>query len=263
MAYKFIASDVDGTLVGEDFGLSQRTIDAISELQRRGLFFTLASGRSLHSMRDYLHLVADDMPLITYNGAKIVMKDGTVLFEEMLDADCVSRIIDLCWGSSVTLIIWAGDRLITNTMSSPLSQYEEMSGESFEVFSDREELRGIRASKVIWNDTLENIQKHVEMLDCVDTHGFTYFTSHPFFLEFVNAAVSKGAAVEKVAGLLGVEREEVIAIGDGMNDQAMLEYAGLGVAMNTAFDKLKTAADVIADSCENDGLAKIIEKYML
>ena len=88
-----------------------------------------------------------------------------------------------------------------------------------------------------------------------------FCTSQPVFLEFFNGQVSKGAAIAKIGEMYGIAKEEMIAVGDGLNDQSMLEYAGLGVAMANAHPKLKACAQYIADTNENEGVRKILEKF--
>ena len=85
----------------------------------------------------------------------------------------------------------------------------------------------------------------------------------PRFLEIVNAQVNKGEALRFVAEHFGVKREEVMAIGDSNNDIAMVEYAGLGVAMGNASPRVKEAADVMTKSNQEDGVAEAIKKYIL
>jgi hydroxymethylpyrimidine pyrophosphatase-like HAD family hydrolase len=85
----------------------------------------------------------------------------------------------------------------------------------------------------------------------------------PFFLEFVDQKVSKAIALEKMGEFYGIRREEMIAIGDGFNDLPMIEYAGLGVAMDNAPAEVKNAADYITLSNDEDGVAKVIDLFVL
>jgi Cof subfamily protein (haloacid dehalogenase superfamily) len=92
----------------------------------------------------------------------------------------------------------------------------------------------------------------------------TLFTSKPYFLEILPASTDKGTALEKVAGFLGIPREEALAIGDSMNDEAMIRWAGVGVAMVNGDERIKSIADVVTERTnDDDGVAEIIEKYIL
>lgn len=89
------------------------------------------------------------------------------------------------------------------------------------------------------------------------------FASSPEALEIVPTGVNKAAGLARVAAILGIPREETIAIGDGENDISMLRWAGLGIAMANAPENVKAAADVIAPACDEDGAAWAMEKYLL
>lgn len=82
------------------------------------------------------------------------------------------------------------------------------------------------------------------------------------FLEFVHADTSKAAALQRIGEMFGIQREEMIAFGDGMNDLSMLQYAGLGIAMENAPEELKEHADLVTKTNEEDGVAWAIQKIM-
>ena len=79
----------------------------------------------------------------------------------------------------------------------------------------------------------------------------------------VDARVNKGQALAFLAGMLGVDQQEVMAIGDSMNDLDMIEYAGIGVAMGNANAKVRAAADFVTLGNAEDGVAAAVEKYVL
>ena len=92
---------------------------------------------------------------------------------------------------------------------------------------------------------------------------YTVLKSAPFFLEFINKEADKGEGLRALAKHLGVNKEEIIAMGDAGNDIAMIKYAGLGVAMKNASMEVKEIADFITESNEDDGVAKLIDKEVL
>ena len=262
MAYRLIASDIDGTLASESGAVSPRNLRAIARLRELGIPFILATGRSPAAMGSFLPLVEPQTPIIGFNGAVVARASGEVLFEQRLSVERSRRILELGWELAPAIIVWDGDRMFTNRRNADIDRYQEFSGITV-TLTDREALERIPASKLIWFDSSGGIGKIIDALRDVDTTGFEYFTSHAFFLEFVAEGVSKGRALGEVAALLGVNREEVIAVGDGMNDLSMLEYAGLGVAMGNANEKLKAAADLVTGTIQEDGLAQVIERFLL
>ena len=82
-------------------------------------------------------------------------------------------------------------------------------------------------------------------------------------LRIYRSGVTKGTSLNKLIQKLGIKREEVIAMGDSYNDQAMIEFAGLGVAMGNAPDDIKEIANYVTDTNMNDGVAKVVEKFVL
>jgi hypothetical protein len=82
-------------------------------------------------------------------------------------------------------------------------------------------------------------------------------------IEIVNKGVSKGRALKILGGYLGIEREEMIAIGDSENDIEMIKFAGLGVAVENAIDEVKKVADFITKSNMEDGVKYVIDKFIL
>ena len=92
---------------------------------------------------------------------------------------------------------------------------------------------------------------------------FSCVRSQPVIYEAMPSGVTKAFALERLAKQLDVNPQEIMAIGDANNDIEMLEYAGLGVAMGNASDYVKGLADAITDSCEENGVATAIEKFIL
>ena len=131
------------------------------------------------------------------------------------------------------------------------------------LMEDEEALLDQGITKILWYDEVPSINQWQEELKDVEFDSVTFCTSQPFFLEFFNSKVSKAVAMEKIGEIYGISREEMIAAGDGYNDLAMIEYAGLGVAMENAVDGVKAVAQYITASNEEDGIAKVIEEFIL
>ena len=109
----------------------------------------------------------------------------------------------------------------------------------------------------------EKIKKIQEELPGDAFSQVTFCTSQTTYLEFFNSQVSKAKAMERLGQLFNIRQEEMIAVGDGLNDLPMIEYAGLGVAMENAQAQVKTRARYITSSNEEDGVGKVLEKFVL
>ena len=89
------------------------------------------------------------------------------------------------------------------------------------------------------------------------------FRSEPYFLELVPKGIDKARSLSVLLEKLGMTKDEMIAVGDGFNDLSMIQYAGLGVAMANAQEVVKGNADFITLSNEEDGVAHVVEKFIL
>ena len=117
--------------------------------------------------------------------------------------------------------------------------------------------------KMMMIDEPEVLDPAIAKLPLHFTEKYTTVKSTPFYYEIMNKNASKGNALAKLADHLGLNKNEVMAIGDNENDFSMIDYAGIGVAMGNATENVKTIADVHTTSNDEDGVAQIIEKMVL
>ena len=118
-------------------------------------------------------------------------------------------------------------------------------------------------AKVLLVGPHEKLLPAKEELEGMYSDVLDLFFSMDFFLEVVPKNVGKDSSLDELLKIIGIQREELVACGDGMNDISMIKYAGLGVAMENAYPEVKEAADVIAPSNDDNGVAYVLEKYFL
>ena len=116
-------------------------------------------------------------------------------------------------------------------------------------------------AKVLLVGPHEKLLPAKEELEGMYSDVLDLFFSMDFFLEVVPKNVGKDSSLDELLKIIGIQREELVACGDGMNDISMIKYAGLGVAMENAYPEVKEAADVIAPSNDDNGVAYVLEKY--
>lgn len=116
--------------------------------------------------------------------------------------------------------------------------------------------------KVMMIDEPEILDKAISRIPA-EVKKYTVLKSAPYFLEILDKRVNKGTGVKSLADALGIKAEEVMAIGDQENDIAMIEYAGVGVAMDNAIGSVKEIANFVTKSNLEDGVAYAIEKFAL
>jgi len=266
MKYKLIASDMDGTLVNDKSELTERTKAAIRKTVESGVLFVTATGRPFSNVQIVNELIDVDMPFIVFNGAAACMgKSGKLLFERFLDFELAKEAFDIGQKSGMAQILWTGPRLWANRVCEETKSYHSFcKGLDMTIVTDltaiKDEVKGI--SKVLWIDDPAKIKElSVEMnthfngrLQCV--------SSMAHFLEFISNDAGKGTALAEIGRLFGIDRSEMIAVGDAYNDVSMLKYAGFGVAVANAPDDVKAICDHVTLSNNEDGVAEVIERFI-
>ena len=264
MKYKMIAVDMDGTLLGSDRKISARNARAIRSAVDRGIRFVLATGRPIQGVRDYADSLGLDGAVITYNGAVIVdLATEEILFEQSMNKDDAALAIKLGQEYDTTMCIWSGGQLYVNKLNDRAYDYMNISGVDPVLVEEFDTLiqRGI--TKVLWYDDVDMIGRMPSEMAKQPFRETSFCLSRPFFIEFFSSKASKAAAISRLCEMHGIKPEEVITIGDAPNDISMIEFAGLGVAMGNAHDEVKAAAKYVTVSNDEDGVAAVIEKFVL
>jgi len=267
MKYKLIAADMDGTLVNDKSELTERTKAAIVKAVDAGVIFVVATGRAFSNVQIVNELFDKDMPFIVFNGSAAYMgKSETLLLEKFLDFELAAEAFNIGQDKGLAQIIWTNPRLWLNRKCEKTLNYASFYNDpGLSIVTDlaaiKNEVRGI--SKVLWIDDPAKIKDlSLEMrthfdnrLKCVSSMGH--------FLEFISNDAGKGTALAEIGRLFGIDKSEMLAIGDGQNDACMLKYAGFGVAVENASDEVKAICDHITLTNNDDGVAEVIEKYIL
>lgn len=264
MKYKLVAADMDGTLLGSDGKISEGNLMAIKEACDKGLIFVASSGRPVPGIKKFDFFRESGSPAIVYNGAKIFdIKNDRLLYCRELEPEDAALNLKLGRQLNTTMCVWSNEQLYCNVINEKTDKYKRISGVEPILFDDDEALVSQGITKILWYDEIDVIQKFIKKMDEISFISLSYCTSNPAFLEFTDSRVSKAAAMEKLGEIYGISADEMIAIGDGENDLSMIEYAGLGVAMENASDFVKSKADYITDSNDNDGVAAVLKKFCI
>ncbi|CAM4155730.1 haloacid dehalogenase [Bacillus luti] len=267
MTYKMIVLDLDDTLLRDDHTISPRTKEALMTAQEQGVKVVLASGRPTFAMRAIakeLHLEEYGSFILSFNGAKIInCKTDEELFSSTLSPEIVHSLYDISKDENVWIHTYIGDNIITEENNSYTEIEGQITGMPIVEVNNLKESVQQPVVKVLMVENPEHLQAVEAKLQKQLEGQLSVMRSKPFFLEFTEAGVTKGTSLNKLIQKLGIKREEVIAMGDSYNDQAMIEFAGLGVAMGNAPDDIKEIANYVTDTNMNDGVAKVVEKFVL
>lgn len=258
---KLVATDLDDSLLSKDLTITQKNLKAIEFLKKNGIILILASGRPYPSVKKIAYDLENFYPMITYQGALIYdPKNDQKLYGCEIEPNDAKELIKLAKDESIHVHIYIDNVWYVEVFNEKVEYYKNLTGlepvkvDSFLEFVDRP------VTKVLFFDEHERLQKLKEGLPREFYKKFNIMFSKPFFLEFTNIKASKGNALQFLAGYYNLKREEIMAIGDGDNDVSMIEYAGIGVAVENATEKLKKIADFITLSCDESGFAYAIEK---
>ena len=264
MDYKLIAVDLDDSLLGSDLTISARNREALINAMEQGTLVTIATGRMLRSALPYARQLGLDVPIITYQGGLIKNAfSGEVFYNQTLSIEISQKIINLCQAKGVHLQIYIGDEYYFEEKNKYSDMYHRNVGVEGEPVGPLDKFISCRPNKLLIIDEPNRI---IEMRDEFSTLLETEIeitTSKPEYLEFTHRDATKGKALEYLANLKGISKDKIIAIGDSYNDISMIQYAGLGVAMENAPEKVKIHADYVTGLNDEDGVAQVIDKFVL
>lgn len=266
---KLIAIDLDGTLLNENKEITPETKEALTKAKAKGVKVVLCTGRPLLGMAHFLeelNLKEEGDYGITYNGGLVQKtQTGEVLSQKTLTKAQIEELYQL-----------------TNELQVPLNFIDLVQVYAPPYPENRESLYGgIMKALPMVPTTMAELPEDAEFnkaVIAVDvaildeaiakipvefTEKYTMMKSHPVLLEVLNKEVDKGRGLAVLCDLLDIKPEEVMALGDEENDLAMIQFAGLGVAMGNATEEVKNVAQFVTKSNHENGVAYAVEKFVL
>lgn len=268
LQYKMIVLDLDGTLVDSKKKISQRNKEALQKAMQKGVKVVLASGRPVKGVMpkaEELELEKNNGCIVAFNGGRIIdVTTGECLFEADLPDGYLKKVYELSRECNIGLMTYEGnDKLITVDDNEYIQLEIRVNHLERVVPKDIVEYVTFPVAKYLLAGEPKDVEKAEPIFKEALGKELNVFRSDPFFLEILPAGIDKAYGLQKLIDVLGIKREEVIACGDGYNDITMLEFAGLGVAMENAMEQTKAAADYITLSNDDDGVAAVVEKFIL
>ena len=265
--YKLIAVDMDGTLLDEKKEISQRCQNAIFRLKEKGKKIVIATGRPLNGIMHYLeilNLLDENDYVITFNGALVQStKLKQIIFNKPLSLGAYKELYVISQKLGVNIHALTEKSILT-PKNNPFTEFGSSINRIPIIESSVDDIdASTNIVKVMFIDEPEKLDAIIPLIPSWIEDKYMILRSTPNFLEFLEKSVNKGSGVSAIAEHLGIKREEVICVGDAGNDLHMIRYAGLGVAMGNATEEIKSEADYITYSNEEDGVAHVIEKFML
>lgn len=240
--FKLIALDMDGTLLNDQQEISEENRAAIAKAQEQGVHVVLSTGRSLLTCREYAQSLQLSSYLITVNGSEIWDESGQLVERKLIDASHIEKMWNLTQEHKLNFWAVTTDKIWRDEFPEDIASQE-----------------WLKFGYDIPDDALrEEVLKQIAGIS-----DFEISNSSLTNLEINALGINKAKGIMTVCERLGISMDEVIAMGDSLNDMAMIEAAGCGIAMGNAQEAVKEAADWVTDTNVNNGVAKAISHWVL
>jgi len=272
---KLIALDLDGTLLDDSGQIPEENRKVLQECAKNKVLIVLSSGR----MTDCISPIADklgvDCPIIGYNGAMVRGRGSEkrkIIYHNPLPSQYGDLLIDYCLKEKFHLNYYLDDILYAQedeSLEKYALIYARQTGAKFHFLKDITTLKGKASTKLILitdhqhEDTFRTRDAQYEHFVQQLGGEVNLVKTNPEYLEFLRKGVDKGIGLKNLAQFYGIKRENIIAFGDGENDLQMLKFAGMGVALANAKEKVKEAADCVLEWDNNQpAIAKFLAQKL-
>lgn len=267
MKYEMLVLDLDGTLTNSEKKITPPTREAIIEIQESGKKVVLASGRptpGITPLAEELHLKDYGSYILSFNGARIIdCRTGESIYNKTVPNNVIPEIYEMVKDYDVDLITYTDTEILSGIKP---NQYTEIESRicNLDIVSVNNFAEAIDFpvnKLLIPGDPSLTVQ--LEKILKEKFHSFlNIYRSEPFFLEIMPQNIDKAHSLQKLLNSIGMTAEQMICCGDGYNDLTMIEYAGLGVAMENAQPIVKEKADYVTKSNDEDGVLYVIDQFM-
>lgn len=259
---KLVVSDMDGTLIDRDEILSEKAIKIVKALKKKGILFTIATGRAESMVSKYVKALDIEVPYIACNGVTII-NNNEVLLRNKVPLKGLRLIVQQAEFMNMSLV-YSVDGVERVYQTTPWIEHQRKVFNRYheEHQFTEEEWETLYIDKLMIMDDIR--QGAIAVLEDMckqlsEDYGFTRYTNKS--VEIVNRNSTKATALHEVIRILGIDQEEVLAIGDHRNDMEMLSMAGIGAVVANAIDEVKAEADYVAGHSCIDGVQEVVEKF--
>lgn len=269
MKYKLLVLDVDGTLLNDEGKISKRTAAALTKAQTMGTIVVLASGRPAHGLlpiAEQLNLKQFGGYIMAYNGAKIIeAKTDKVIFKKTIDKEIFPFLEKESEKHGVAVFTYGDTEIITNDIDNKyIIREAEINGMTLREAKPLHKAIDFNPFKTILvNDDIQEIKELEAEFKMRLDGSMNVFRTESYFLEIVPELIDKANTLAVLLEILNISTKDIIVIGNGVADYSMIQMAGLGVAMGNAQDSVKRCADIVTETNNNDGVAVVVEEYLI
>ena len=264
MNIKMIVSDLDGTLFNSDeegYDISTELIERIDDFKKSGKIFTIATGRPEESSLEVIKKLNVDVRYIACNGAKILDRDGKTLYSNIFPLKLWVDFLEIIQEVDPTTIFYNDGQVFCMKYTDRMAIFEKKELVKSRVV-DKEFLKSdLNVNKLLIIGNVEKIKGYWNKLDESFKSQYRYIISEDDYFEIVKKDISKGNALKKLKKYLGLRDDEVVSIGNHMNDKELIEESFVGVAVANAVEGLKEVADFVTEGEYEKGVIEVINKF--
>lgn len=288
--YKLVAIDLDGTLLNSYGEVSNENKQAIKNAINNGVEIVLSSGRIGDSVESIANELGANNYYISGNGSMLYnMKENKIEYENFIEKEKMLKLIKICDENSIYYSIYTENMVITKSLKYNVAFYNYENSKKlsnkrtninivqniYEYVENLEDNKFLKIticddSEIIFSRIIDKFKKinNIDVLDVahmsrkIIKDGTEEVPVEYYYTEITNKNADKWTAIEYLIKKLNIKKEEVIAIGDNMNDELMIKNAGMGVAMGQSNPRIKEIADVVTQDNNNNGVANILNKLI-
>lgn len=260
---RLVAMDCDDTLLTDELVVPASAKEAIAAARSRGVRVVVATGRMYRSVLPHALAAGVDGPVIAYNGALVRTIEGVTLQQHPVPLPVVHELIGLAEQHDLAMNLFVNDELYFRKLDENAEYYVSIAQVPFHVAAQMRDVLTEAPTKVLIVDQPAAAAAWRDRLRKRFGDRLAISLSKPRFVEIVAPGVNKGVALGALAASLGIDRSEVMAIGDSYNDLDMLNYAGISVAVGNAAPAVKAQVDYVTLRNEEGGIAEAISRFVL
>jgi hypothetical protein len=287
-----IAIDLDGTLLNSFGEITPNTKEVLRKAIDKGVQVVLASGRPISAIENIANEIGAEEYLISGNGALVYdIKAQKVIYDKFLSKEQVLDIVDICEENSIYCNIYTQTEVIAKSLNYNVLFYHKENAKKPEgkrtninivsnlkkyikELDENEKFLKMTvcdSNRLIFNGIIRKL-RNIDTVDVLDVSHMSRKTIKDgtddvqieyFYTEITNKNVNKWSAIEYLLEHENIAPEEVMAIGDNINDKEMIENSGLGVVMGNSSPQMKEMADIVVSDNNSDGIVEAVEKFIL
>ncbi len=262
MEYKLVALDLDDTLLRPDQTIDPQAKGLILELKKRGLEFIIATGRSYSAALPFYRDLNLNTSIICHNGAHVRSAEGKILLHRPISPDLAREVLQFASEHGLEACAYIKDDLMFRRRTDLTCSYEYSTGirgnpTHYPLYKVIDEPP---AKILILEDDKKRHEYYLQLIEERYRKRLNITTSRPEFIEIIASGVDKSRALSDLCRRKGFDREETVAVGNGLNDLEMIKWAGLGAAVANAPETVRTAADIVTASNEEEGVARFLQE---